>query len=90
MGISATSPLFALCALACPLSMAAMMWFMVRGSRSTPPAKAEPPSTVADLRREHERLGVQIANLDGEHAGETHAATARPLAGAGARDTRVR
>jgi hypothetical protein len=90
MGISATSPLFAVCALACPLSMVAMMWFMVRGSRSTPPAQAEPPSTAADLRREHERLGAQIANLEGEDAGETHAATAGPLAVAGARDAPVR
>lgn len=40
--LASASPLIALCALACPISMGAMMWFMARGSRSRssqPPAK---------------------------------------------------
>lgn len=74
------------------------MWFMVRGTRSTSSrTRAEQPSTVADLRREHERLGAQIENLDGEHAEASHAAaesaplTASPagVTMAGARDTLV-
>jgi len=73
--------------------MVAMLWFMVRGSRSTPPTpRTEHPSTVADLRREHERLGAQIENLNGEHAAESHvpSAGASAVATPGTRDTLTR
>jgi hypothetical protein len=92
IGFLATSPFLALCALACPLSMGAMMWFMVRGTRSNSSrAPAEQPSTVADLRR-------KLENLEGEYAEASHAAaesvplTASParVTMAGARDTLAR
>src|SRR5437899_455069 len=54
--ILATSPFLALGALACPLGMGVMMWFMARGSRSRSSAPpGEQPSTLDELRREHGR-----------------------------------
>lgn len=67
--ILATSPFLALGALACPLGMGAMMWFMARGGRSKPSQPTnQQPATLEDLRREHERLAVQIEGLEGERA----------------------
>lgn len=68
--LASASPLLALCALACPVGMGAMMWFMARGSRSKaePPAPVPAPATLDDLRHEHERLGTQIESLEGSHA----------------------
>ena len=62
--LASATPLLALCALACPLGMGAMMWFMARGSRSNSAPPTRSPSTLDDLRHEHERLGTQIESLE--------------------------
>ena len=49
-------------ALACPVGMGLMMWFMARGMRSKEQAPAVPPSYEA-LREEHRRLGDEIERL---------------------------
>lgn len=62
--------LVALALLACPVGMGAMMWFMNRGmKRDEPRSEGEQPASLADLRREHERLSADIERLeDGERA----------------------
>ncbi len=50
-------------ALACPISMGLMMWFMAKGMRKD---KAVP--NVEALRDEHRRLGQQIEQLEGDRA----------------------
>jgi hypothetical protein len=93
--LASASPLLALCALACPVGMGAMMWFMARGSRSKAEPPAPAPATLDDLRHEHERLGTQIESLEGSHADAerteppTPGVSGRPVSVtvAGARDT---
>jgi hypothetical protein len=93
--LASASPLLALCALACPVGMGAMMWFMARGSRSNAERPAQPPSTLDDLRHEHERLGTQIESLQGSHSEAEHTEPTEPAVSgtpvgvtvAGARDT---
>jgi hypothetical protein len=79
--LASASPLLALCALACPVGMGAMMWFMARGSRSQSPTPPTQPSTLDDLRHEHDRLGTQIEHLESAHldAEHTDATTRVPL-----------
>jgi hypothetical protein len=94
--ILATSPFLALGALACPVGMGAMMWFMARGARSKPnqPPNSQ-PATLEDLRHEHERLALQIDGLESDQIGTPDAAEAAapdskrsPIGAiAGARDT---
>jgi hypothetical protein len=54
-----------LAALACPIGMGAMMWFMGRGMRRKPEDSAPPPSLDA-LRNEHRRLSSEIERLQDE------------------------
>jgi hypothetical protein len=75
--------------------MGAMMWFMARGSRSKSEPPAHAPSTLDDLRHEHERLGTQIESLEGSHTEAERIEPAEPgvsgrpvgVTVAGARDT---
>jgi len=54
--------LFGAAALACPVGMGAMMWFMARGMKNK---KEEPsPASVDTLREEHRRLGIEIEPME--------------------------
>jgi hypothetical protein len=46
--LASATPLLALCALACPVGMGAMMWFMARGSRSDRATQERPPTERAE------------------------------------------
>jgi hypothetical protein len=62
--------LIGLAALACPVGMGVMMWFMARGMRPKEERPTMPPSLDA-LREEHRRLGDEIERLqkDGRASG---------------------
>ncbi len=63
--------LFGAAALACPVGMGAMMWFMARGMKSK---KDEPsPAATETLHEEHRRLGAEIERMED---------SPRPLSGA--------
>jgi hypothetical protein len=57
--------LITLAALACPIGMGAMMWFMARGMREKRDGSTPPPS-LETLREEHRRLGGEIDRLEQE------------------------
>jgi len=61
-----------LAALACPVGMGLMMWFMGKGMRGRSAEQRESASgSVDDLREEHERLGAEIEKLEREqHSGD--------------------
>jgi hypothetical protein len=62
---------YGLAALACPLGMGAMMWFMGKGMRTREPRPDVRAGSAEDLREEHRRLGAQIERLEsatGEHS----------------------
>lgn len=50
--------LFGLTALACPIGMGAMMWFMTKGMRHRDTPTASP--SIDALREEHRRLAAEI------------------------------
>jgi hypothetical protein len=64
----------ALAALACPIGMGLMMWFMGKGMRGDRAAHGEKKDSLDELRAEHSRLGEEIERLeersgrDGAHA----------------------
>ena len=64
--------LLGLVALACPVSMGLMMWFMAKGARRGEDGGADAAPSLDDLRAEHRRLGAEVERLQGG---------SRPLAG---------
>jgi hypothetical protein len=62
---------FAVAALACPLGMVVMGWFMAKGARKTDQAER---LNVDDLRAEHRRLGAEIERLEGPDRSGTNLA----------------
>lgn len=50
-------------ALACPVGMGLMMWFMARGMKGKRDDSA--PASLETLREEHRRLGDEISRLEG-------------------------
>ena len=62
--------------LACPVGMGLMMWFMAKGMRGSNDAPQSPRS-LADLRREQERLDAEIQRLEHDHADDVESAPRR-------------
>jgi hypothetical protein len=57
---------YGLAALACPVGMGAMMWFMGKGMRTRSPEGDTQPASVEDLREEHRRLGAKIERFESD------------------------
>jgi hypothetical protein len=65
------SVLIGIAALACPIGMGAMMFFMACGMRSDRKTGSEnQPVDVDALRAEHDRLGQEIERLEGQRQPE--------------------
>lgn len=63
--------LIALVALACPLGMGLCIWMMARGMRSDAKNQgSEQGASVAELRREQERIAARIEELEGDRDDE--------------------
>jgi hypothetical protein len=56
--------LLGLAALACPVGMGLMMWFMAKGTRKRSEAEGETAGSLDELRAEHRRLGAEIERLE--------------------------
>jgi hypothetical protein len=56
--------LLGLAALACPVGMGLMMWFMAKGTRKDERAVSDAPGSLDELRAEHRRLGAEIDRLE--------------------------
>jgi hypothetical protein len=54
---------YGVAALACPVGMGAMMWFMGKGMRRGEAQVDERSASIEDLRQEHSRLGAEIERL---------------------------
>jgi hypothetical protein len=56
--------LLGLAAIACPVGMGLMMWFMAKGTRRGGKADGEAPGSLDELRAQHRRLGAEIERLE--------------------------
>jgi hypothetical protein len=65
------SPLLAIGALACPVGMGAMMWFMAKGMRSGADRQPSEDPAVEELRAEHARLSAEVDRLSGDRQVES-------------------
>jgi hypothetical protein len=63
-GVVVDAVFLGVAALACPISMGLMMWFMAKGMGRKKDAAARGGSNVEALREEHRRLGDRIEHLD--------------------------
>ena len=72
--------LIAAVALVCPVGMGLMMWFMAKGMRGENKTESQEPRlvepSVADLHSEHQRLGAEIARLEGRYGEPERVASA--------------
>ncbi len=87
MVIAAVSPVFYLFALACPVGMGVMMWFMSKGrmggsKRDQMGAGSPDDQPLADLKAEQARLAEKISALESK-AGEGEQAPERERTPAG-------
>jgi hypothetical protein len=63
-GVAVENVLLGLAALACPVGMGLMMWFMAKGTRRGEGGENAVPANLEDLRAEHRRLGAEIDRLE--------------------------
>lgn len=68
--------LLGLVALACPLGMGLMMWFMVRGMKRTDGAQ-QAEGSVEELRAQQRRLAAEIDGVEAKDREHTRVAGTR-------------
>ncbi len=69
--------LLGLAALACPVGMGVMMWFMAKGTRNDARGDGEAPGSLDELRAEHRRLGAEIERLEDDSTRSSFVETPR-------------